>query len=74
MRRSLPERTPLVSDRLTTATVMAKYFAQAKIPYIFGYPGDPNIELMEQCRREGLEFILTCREGTAVSPRCVIIK
>jgi len=65
MRRSLPERTALVSDRLTTATVMAKYFAQAKIPYIFGYPGDPNIELMEQCRREGLEFVLTCREGTA---------
>ena len=44
---------------------MAKYFAQAKITYIFGYPGDPNIELMEQCRREGLEFILACREGTA---------
>ncbi len=44
---------------------MAKYFAQARIPYIFGYPGDPNIELMEQCRREGLEFILACREGTA---------
>jgi acetolactate synthase-1/2/3 large subunit len=54
-----------VTDRLNTATVMAKYFAQAKIPYIFGYPGDPNIELMEQCRREGLEFVLTCREGTA---------
>ena len=54
-----------MSERLNTASVMAKYFAQAKIPYIFGYPGDPNIELMEQCRREGLEFILTCREGTA---------
>jgi acetolactate synthase-1/2/3 large subunit len=54
-----------VSDRLKTATVMAKFFAQAKIPYIFGYPGDPNIELMEQCRREGLQFILACREGTA---------
>lgn len=54
-----------MSDRLNTANVMAKYFAQAKIPYIFGYPGDPSIELMEQCRREGLEFILTCREGTA---------
>src|SRR5882724_1061156 len=44
---------------------MAKYLAQAKIPYIFGYPGDPNIEFMEQCRREGLQFILACREGTA---------
>jgi acetolactate synthase-1/2/3 large subunit len=54
-----------VSDRVNTARLMAKYFAQAKIPYVFGYPGDPNIELMEQCRREGLEFILACREGTA---------
>ena len=54
-----------MTDRLSTASVMARYFAQAKIPYLFGYPGDPNIELMEQCRREGLEFVLTCREGTA---------
>src|SRR5215469_6877405 len=55
----------LVADRLLTAAVMARYFARAKIPYLFGYPGDPNIELMEQCRREGLQFILACREGTA---------
>ena len=54
-----------MSDRLTTAGVMAGYCAQARIRYIFGYPGDPNIELMEQCRRAGLEFVLTCREGTA---------
>ena len=45
-----------MSERLNTANVMAKYLAQAKIPYIFGYPGDPNIEFMEQCRREGLQF------------------
>jgi acetolactate synthase I/II/III large subunit len=54
-----------VSERLNTANVMAKYLARARIPYIFGYPGDPNIEFMEQCRREGLQFILACREGTA---------
>ena len=54
-----------MADRLKTATVVAKFFAQAKIPYLFGYPGDPNIELMEQCRREGLQFVLACREGTA---------
>jgi acetolactate synthase-1/2/3 large subunit len=54
-----------VADQLNTAAVMAKYFAAAKIPFIFGYPGDPNIELMEQCRREGLQFVLACREGTA---------
>lgn len=55
----------MVSEPLTTAMLMAKYFATAGIKHIFGYPGDPNIELMEQCRREGLEFILTRREGTA---------
>jgi acetolactate synthase-1/2/3 large subunit len=54
-----------VSDAFNTASLMAKYFAGARIPYIFGYPGDPNIELMEQCRREGLQFVLACREGTA---------
>jgi acetolactate synthase-1/2/3 large subunit len=45
--------------------LMARYFAQSGIKYVFGYPGDPNIELMEQCRRVGLEFVLTRREGTA---------
>lgn len=54
-----------MSERLNTASVMARYFARAGIRYVFGYPGDPNIELMEQCRREGLEFVLACREGTA---------
>lgn len=44
---------------------MARYFAAAGVTHIFGYPGDPNIELMEHCRREGLEFVLTRREGTA---------
>jgi acetolactate synthase-1/2/3 large subunit len=50
---------------MNSASAIAKYIAAAKIPYVFGYPGDPNIEFMEQCRREGLEFILACREGTA---------
>jgi acetolactate synthase I/II/III large subunit len=54
-----------MADRLQTAAVVARFFARARIPYLFGYPGDPNIELMEHCRREGLQFILACREGTA---------
>lgn len=54
-----------MAERPNTANLMAKCFAQAKIPYVFGYPGDPNIELIEQCRRVGLEFVLACREGTA---------
>jgi acetolactate synthase I/II/III large subunit len=54
-----------LAQSLTTAALMAKFFAHAGIRHLFGYPGDPNIELMEHCRREGLEFVLTRREGTA---------
>lgn len=50
---------------MNTATVMARYLAQAGVRIIFGYPGDPNIEFMEQCRRESLQFVLARREGTA---------
>ncbi|MFQ5995787.1 MAG: thiamine pyrophosphate-binding protein [Acidiferrobacterales bacterium] len=54
-----------MSEKLTTAALMAKFFAEAGIEYLFGYPGDPNLELMEAARRESIEFILTRREGTA---------
>jgi acetolactate synthase-1/2/3 large subunit len=54
-----------VAEILTTAGVMARYLSAAGIRHIFGYPGDPNIELMEQTRREGIEFVLGRREGTA---------
>src|SRR4029078_8248444 len=35
------------------------------IRHMFGYPGDPNIEFMEHARREGIDFVLARREGTA---------
>jgi acetolactate synthase-1/2/3 large subunit len=54
-----------VSDTLTTAGVMVQYLSQAGITHLFGYPGDPNIEFMEQARRAGLQFVLSRREGTA---------
>lgn len=54
-----------MADNATTAAVMARYLSRAGITHLFGYPGDPNIEFMEQARREGLEFVLTRREGTA---------
>ena len=53
------------SDTATTADVMARYFRTAGITHIFGLPGGQNIEFMEAARREGLEFILARREGTA---------
>ena len=31
-----------MSEKLTTAALMAKYLSQAGIGYVFGYPGDPN--------------------------------
>ena len=49
----------------TVAAVMARYFSEAGIRLLFGYPGDPNIELLEQCRRHCLQFVLARREGTA---------
>jgi acetolactate synthase I/II/III large subunit len=54
-----------VSDSLTTAEVIAKFLATAGTSHIFGYPGDPNIELIEAARKEGIEMILARREGTA---------
>ncbi len=45
---------------------MARFIAEGGVRHIFGYPGDPNIEFMEQARREGIEFVLARREGTAV--------
>ncbi|MBI3709634.1 MAG: thiamine pyrophosphate-binding protein [Proteobacteria bacterium] len=50
---------------MNTSQVIAKYLAAAGIRHVFGYPGDPNIELMEAMRREGLDFVLARREGTA---------
>jgi len=55
-----------VSEKLTTAQVMVRYLSDAGIRHLFGYPGDPNIEFMERARQQGIEFVLTCREGTAV--------
>ncbi len=52
-------------DTLTTAQVMAKYLACAGIDYLFGYPGDPNLEFMEAARKEDIAFVLARREGTA---------
>jgi len=54
-----------VTQKYTTAAVMAKYLAQAGTKYIFGYPGDPNLDFMEAARLEGIEFVLARREGTA---------
>jgi len=50
---------------MNTSAVIVRYLAAAGIRHIFGYPGDPSVELMETARREGMEFVLARREGTA---------
>ncbi|HEX6319435.1 MAG TPA: thiamine pyrophosphate-binding protein [Burkholderiales bacterium] len=50
---------------MNVAEVMVQYLKVAGIGHVFGYPGDPNIELMEAARRAGLQFVLGRREGTA---------
>jgi acetolactate synthase-1/2/3 large subunit len=54
-----------MTEKMTTASLMAQYLSRAGIRTIFGYPGGPNLEFMEQARREGLGFVLATREGTA---------
>ena len=53
-----------MADTVSTAAVIAQYLTAAGIEHLFGYPGDPNIELLEATRREGIQMILGRREGT----------
>jgi acetolactate synthase I/II/III large subunit len=57
-------RAGLVRSMLTTASVIAKYLKAAGIGHAFGYPGNPNLDLIETGRIEGIEFILGSREAT----------
>ena len=41
---------------MTTATLMARFMARAGIGHIFGYPGDPNLDLIEAARAIVLHF------------------
>src|SRR6185437_9038759 len=49
----------------TTASLIVQYLKAAGIEYAFGYPGNPNLDLIETGRLEGIEFILGSREATA---------
>lgn len=49
---------------MKTSQVIIKYLLAAGVNYIFGYPGDPTVELLEALRREKLSFVLGSREGT----------
>ena len=50
---------------MNVSEVIARYLRTAGIGHVFGYPGDPSVEFLEGCRREGVDFVLARREGTA---------
>lgn len=50
---------------MNVSEVIVQYLKAAGIGHVFGYPGDPNVELMEAARRAGMQFVLGRREGTA---------
>ena len=50
---------------MNCSQVIARYVKAAGITHIFGYPGDPSVEFLEAARKEGVQFVLGRREGTA---------
>lgn len=50
---------------MNTSQVIVKYLLASGIQHIFGYPGDPSVELLEAARIENISFVLGSREGTA---------
>lgn len=50
---------------MNCSDVIVRYLAAVDTKYVFGYPGDPSVPFLEACRREGMEFVLGTREGTA---------
>jgi acetolactate synthase-1/2/3 large subunit len=60
----LDEGTRSVTDA-NCAEVICRSLVGAGVTTMFGYPGDPTIELMEQARRHGIDVVLARREGTA---------
>ena len=49
----------------SVADVVAAFLHDRGVSHVFGYPGDPNIPLLEALRGRGIEFVLGTREGTA---------
>ena len=50
---------------MNSAEVIVAHLAAAGVRHLFGYPGDPTVELLEAARRADLQFVLGSREGTA---------
>ena len=50
---------------MNVSELLVRYLRALGVRHVFGYPGDPTVELLEACRRENLDFVLGRREGTA---------
>ena len=50
---------------MNVSEVIAAFLKRAGVDCIFGYPGDPSVEFLEGARKQGTEFVLATREGTA---------
>jgi len=50
---------------MNVSELLVKYLRALGVRHVFGYPGDPSVEVLEAARREGLDFVLARREGTA---------
>jgi acetolactate synthase-1/2/3 large subunit len=54
-----------IGSALSVSDVMAGYLKGTGIRHVFGYPGDPSVEVIESLRRNDVDFVLARREGTA---------
>jgi acetolactate synthase-1/2/3 large subunit len=50
---------------MNVAELIVQSLRTLGVRHVFGYPGDPSVEVLEAARRDGLEFVLARREGTA---------
>ncbi len=55
---------------MNVSEVIGGYLRAAGIGHVFGYPGDPSVELLEAIRKLDLQFVLAAREGTAGLMAC----
>ena len=50
---------------MNAATLMVQYLEATGVRHLFGYPGTPNLELIESARNAGFTLVTPRREGTA---------
>ncbi len=54
------------TSTLTVAQVVVKTLSAAGVRFVFGLPGGETIELLEELRQQGIEFVLVHNEASAL--------